>query len=414
MNRTIPLCWVGCVVLAGLLTPSSTAMARGRRVTIDFSGQSVPPSPLPAGIRTIEVRRPSYDNRGSDNGFMSDDYQQRAIRHPSSHPYYWWWHWSGYRSGVSTQLQEDSSYRKLLGKIRERVQASDPSITLLEVEDASIGADEYDRRRARGEVSGRHQQSNLSPDAYIVVRIGMDIKEESASRTTRVDKQFAGNLARRLAGGLIGGTGSRERQMVRILTMTVDMKLTSYRSGEILASYADSISRREGTKSGWFGFGQTTHADFEAVSEVINDMVETHVSRFVRQFLPVDERVKYVLSNVDDRVARDVNLLNGGDFDEAGYLSREAWYASHERDHAAAFVAGIAAEMTGKLEWAAGWYSRAWDAAKGAEKYAMYKERLDRVQTQRSSVARRRIVESRSKPTSGARNSDGDVTITPD
>jgi len=414
MNRACIGRWLGCVILGCLLVPDSAAMARGRQVTIDFSGMTIPPKPLPAGIRTIEVRRPTYTNRSSDDGFMNDDYQQRAIRHPTANPYYWWRYWGGYQSGVSTQLQEDSSYRKLLGKVRERVQASDRNILLLEVEDRSVGEDEHDRLRARGQASGQYQRGNLSPDAYIMVRIGMNINEEAARRTTRIDRQITGNLASRITGGLVGGRSSTERQMVRTVTMTVDMKLTSFSSNTILASYADSISKTEGTDTGWFGYGEKTNADFDAIAEVINDMVEQHVSRFVRQFLPVEERVEYVLSNVDDRVARDVGLLNAREFQDAGYLAREAWYASHQLNHAAAFVTGIAAEMAGQLEWAAGWYSRAWDTANSNKRYSFYKERLDRVKTQRSAAARKHRLEDRTKPTSRPRDSDGVVTITPD
>lgn len=413
MNRLIPWYWLACVVLVGALTPNSVAMARGKRVTIDFVGKTTPPSPLPAGIRAIEVRRPTYQNRGGDDGYMIDDFQQRAVVHPSSNPYWWWWRWSGHQTGVSTQFQQDSAYRKLLGKVRDRIRSCGSGIVILEVEDLSTVSDEFDRRRARGEASGSHQQANLSPDAFIMVRIGMEKGEEAASRTTSIDKQIVGHLTRRFTGGLFGRTSSREQQMVRTLTMTAELKLTSFRTTDVLASYTGSITKREGTDSGWFGFGQKTHADFDPVAEVINEMIEQHVSNFVRQFLPMEERVEYVLSNVNDRVARDVNLLNSGYFEGAGYSSREAWYASHERDHAAAFVAGIAAEMIGEFKWAAAWYSRAWGAANGKTRFALYKDRLDRVKAHRSAVTRKQGVENRNKGTTVSQDSDGVVTITP-
>ncbi len=167
-------------------------------------------------------------------------------------------------------------------------------------------------------------------------------------------------------GGLHGFHGmpnvrSEEAEKVkRNIMVQCTFKLIDAATGRAWTTYVgDTLSREdEGKPSAFYG-SDMTEADLTPSDQIVGQLVEKEVRRFVGQLVPCQMTVDVPLKSSSSEVcARGVKLVAAGEYESALASFQEAMQED-PKDHRAAFGAGVACEKMGKYDEAVAHYKQA-------------------------------------------------------
>jgi hypothetical protein len=150
-----------------------------------------------------------------------------------------------------------------------------------------------------------------------------------------------------------GGMDTEEVEKVtRNITVQCQFQLLDAANGKVLIDHVSPTLRKmDKTKTSPFFGASQTEAELTPRDQIVGELVEKEVRRFLGQFVPIQiEETIEVRSSKDNACQAGARFLAAGEYDEAISMYQEAIAASEDGDRYASFGLGVANEAKGNLQ----------------------------------------------------------------
>jgi hypothetical protein len=162
-----------------------------------------------------------------------------------------------------------------------------------------------------------------------------------------------------------GGGGAADSEEIekvtRNITVQCKFRLVDAANGKVLLDHVSPTLRKmDKTKTSPFFGASKTEAELTPRDQIIGELVEKEVRRFIGEFLPIQiEETIEVRASKDNACMAGVRFLAAAEYDEASNMFKQAIASSKEGDRFATFGLGVACEAKGQLDEALKYYTQA-------------------------------------------------------
>jgi len=314
--------------LALLLNVFAGVGCAGEIKRINVSCTLAPSEQLAAEVRVIEVDKPNYPHRATEDGVYRD--------------------------------LEQACYNQLIRQLQARFREAAPEVAIREREDNKT-LDVAERERAAlGDPD--EPAPRMIADAVIVPRFVVAVDWDSYIQPPSLRERAISTGGRLIpvVGGLVPAAESKPVQRLSV-RVTCDMHMSLTRSKQMRYAYGRTLEAVEQTDPGKL-YGLDVHRtplQMSSVERLAERLAQEHVDNFLSQFLKIERVVRLDLTSVSDAAAAAIDLLNMRHVAEARSAARAAYEHKPKKEHAACFIVGLTYEMEQDWAQALEWYGRA-------------------------------------------------------
>jgi len=315
--------WSACGLLAAILGAAGCSHGNGKKdstgpgketVRVTLTYVTKPSTELPKGLNTLAV----LDSE------TTDDTEKK---------------WSGIAANMISGLLDEAARRggaKLTVADRQNV-----SKIMKEKDMAMAGIVEGAKAAEAAKL--------LNVQGMIASTITVKVEKHAGKGRTI---SAANVIAWSRGGG--GGVETEEIEKVsRNITVQCRFALIDAATGKVLIDHVSPTLRKtDKTKTSPFFGASKTEAELTPRDEIIGELVEKEVRKFIGRFMPcqVEETIE-VRPSKNEACKAGVRLLAAGEYDQAIKMFEDAIAASEEgKDKYAVFGLGVAYEAKGDLE----------------------------------------------------------------
>ena len=208
--------------------------------------------------------------------------------------------------------------------------------------------------------SGGANPRVLAADAMILSNINVKVEKHIGKQRTLSGLFVSGHGGHGYGGGSADIQTEQVDTVTRNMTVQTEFKLVNTANQEIIEHYAPRTftNTAKTEASPIFGSSQT-EAELDPQDAIIVALVERGAREFLSQFIKCKIHVEAEIESSGAEACQDgVRMLRGEMWEEALARFRNAM-AEEDRDHQAAYGAGLASEAMGKYEQALKYYKLA-------------------------------------------------------